>query len=182
MTAHRIAAAARDAADAALAVLEEPKPSAHRVRQALVPALTCGWAEFDTVYAAALDAIVALPPAVRGVADPAWDVALAPTRAARASWMERGQQWDLPALGAETVGPGGTTGKVASRGAKSLVVSGDGRPVRIRATCTCDVPLRESRPEVAFEHVHLRRDGTILDVTVGSACALCRAPGGGGAD
>ena len=176
MTAHRLAAAARDAADAALAVLDEPKPSAHRIRQLLLRVLGSGWAEFDTEYAAALDAIVALPPAIPGVPDPSWDVALAPAPAPRTPWMERGQHWDLPAVGDETVAPGGTAGRVASRGAKSVVVSADGRPVRIRASCECDVVERESRPEVAFEHVHLRRDGSILDVNVGIACALCRAP------
>jgi hypothetical protein len=176
MTARRIAAAARDAADAALATLPEPRPSAHRVRRALHPVLTCGWAEFDAAYDAALDAILALPAAVPGVQDPPWDAGLVPAPEARRGWMERGQHWDLPALGAETVAPGGTVGRVASRGAKAVVISGDGRPVRIRATCACEVPDRASRPEVAFEHVHLRRDGSILDVTVGSACALCRAP------
>ena len=57
----------------------------------------------------------------------------------------------------------------------STTRSADGRPVRTRAHCACDPADREQRPAVPFEHVHLRRDGTVLDVTVGTACGLCRA-------
>jgi hypothetical protein len=176
MTARRVAATARDAALAVLAVLDEPRPSAHRVRGLITPVLTCPWAEFDDAYAAALDAIVALPPALPGVEEPAWDAALPAESAPRRSWMERGQHWSPPVSDdIETVAPGGTSGRVARRGSTFVVVTADGRPVRTRAHCACHFADREARPAVPFEHDHLRRDGTVLAVTVGTACGVCRA-------
>lgn len=177
MTARRVAATARDAAHAALAVLGQPSPSAHRVRGLIVPVLTCSWRDFDVTYAAALDAILALPPAIPGVDDPEWDAGLPEEPVARRSWLERGaQHWSPPASdGMETVAPGGTRGYVTRRGSTYVIVSADGRPVRSRAHCTCDPSDREQRPAVPFEHVHMRRDGTVLDVTVGIGCGVCRA-------
>ena len=177
MTARRVAATARDAAAAVLAVLAEPRPSAHRVRGLIVPVLTCPWREFDDAYAAALDAILALPPAIPGVDDPEWDVGLPPEPVERRSWLERGgQRWTPPARDdIETVAPGGTRGYVTRRGTTYAIVTADGRPVRTRAHCACSPADREQRPAVPFEHVHLRRDGSVLDVTVGTACGACRA-------
>lgn len=178
MTARRVAATARDAAAAVLAVLDEPRPSAHRVRGLVTPVLTCPWREFDAAYAAALDAILALPPAIPGVDDPAWDAALAPEPVIRRSWLERGaQRWTPPVRDdIETVAPGGTRGFVTRRGATYVVVTADGRPVRTRARCACAPRDREQRPAVGYEHVHLRRDGSVLDVVAGTACGACRAP------
>lgn len=172
----RVAAAARDAAAAVLPLLGAPPRSAHRVRALLVPVLVCGWAEFDAAYAALLDALLALPPAVPGVDDPAWDAALAPVPAERRPWRPDGARWDPPEHGGDTVAPGGTRGRVVRRGAQSVLVTGDGRPVRLRARCGCAPAERRARPAVPYEHVHLRRDGSVLDVAAGDACGSCRAP------
>jgi len=177
MTVRRVAETARDAAAAVLPVLGEPRPSAERVRRIVTPVLTCPWAEFETAYAAALDAILALPPAIPGVADPDWDAGLGPEPVARRSWLETGQRsWTPGDEGDEALAPGGTAGRVARRGRRAVLVTADGRPVRVRARCACAAVEREARPPVPFEHVHLRHDGTILDVTVGTACGACRAP------
>ena len=176
LTERRVAAAARDAAAAVLPLLGEPRRSAHRVRALLTPVLVCGWAEFDAAYAAALDALLALPPAVPGVEDPTWDAALAPVPAERAPWVRTGEPWAPPEYGAEAVGPAGTAGRVVRRGAQMVLVTGDGRPVRLRARCDCTAAERRAHAPVPYEHVHLRRDGSVLDVTVGAACGRCRAP------
>jgi hypothetical protein len=178
MTERRVAAVARDAAAAVLPLLGEPRRSAERVRRLLTPVLTCGWAEFDAVYAAALDAILALPPAVPGVDDPAWDARLTPEPPTRRTWQANGERWTPPEHLAETVAPAGTAGRVVRRGAHSVLVTGDGRVVRLRAQCACAPADQRARPAVPFEHVHLRRDGSILDVTIGTACGACRAPMG----
>lgn len=177
MTARRVAAAARDAALAALPALGDPPRSAHRVRGIITPVLTCGWAGFDAAYAAALDALLALPPAIEGVDDPSWDAALVPEAVERRSWLESGQFWTAPShIGATTVAPGGTAGRVARRTARYVLVTADGRPIRLGARCVCDLAVRESKSEIPFEQVYLRGDGSILDVTVGTACGACRAP------
>jgi hypothetical protein len=176
LTERRVAAAARDAAEAVLPLLGEPPRSAHRARGLIAAVLTCGWAEFDAAYAEALDALLALPPAVRDVEDPAWDAALPPERAARRHWVQDGKPWVPAEYGSETVAPGGTAGVVVRRGARSVLVTGDGREVRLHARCACDFDEHAARAAVPFEHVHLRRDGSILDVTVGTACGRCRAP------
>jgi hypothetical protein len=177
MTARRVAAAARDAAAAAVPLLGEPPRSAHRVRGLIVPVLTCGWAEFDAAYAGALDALLSLPPAIEGVDDPSWDAALAPEVQERKSWLEGGQFWTPPAhVGAHTVAPGGTAGRLARRAARYALITSDGRSVRLGARCACPVAVREAKPEVPFEQVYLRGDGSILDVSVGTACGACRAP------
>jgi hypothetical protein len=177
LTARRVAATARDAAAAVLPLLGSPRRSAERVRRLVTPVLVCGWAEFDAEYAAALDAIVALPPAVPGVDDPAWDAGLPPEPAPPREWSAPPERrWTPPEYGAEGVGPAGTVGRVVRRGATAVLLTGDGRLVRLRARCACAPAARRARGEVPFEQVHLRRDGSVLDVTVGTACGLCRAP------
>ncbi len=176
MTDRRVAATARDAAAAVLTVLGTPPRSAHRVRTLIKPVLVCAWAEFDAVYAATLDALAALPPATPGVDDPPWDAELAPEPRARRTWLDDGQ-WRAPAAhGSETTAPGGTIGRIVHRGAKTVVISEDGRSIRIHSRCECETLERRSRAEVAYEVVHLRRDGSVLDVIMGVACAGCRAP------
>lgn len=176
MTERRVAATARDAAAAILPLLGPPRRSAHRVRSIIMPVLTCGWMEFDAVYASALEALLALPPAVAGVDDPAWDAEITPEPPARRTWLDDGQ-WRAPPFSAtETIAPGGTVGRVVQRTAKSLLISEDGRPIRIHSRCECDVTERRARPTVPYELVHLRRNGSVLDVIMGAACGGCRAP------
>jgi len=175
MTERRIAAVARDAAAALLPLLGDPPPSAHRVRRLLRDVLTCTWAEFEATYAATLDALLVLPPARADVEDPAWDVALPAAPAAPRAWRPGAGPWTPPIEGAATVGPAGTAGRVVRRGARAVLLTSDGRPVLVNVRCTCDPAAREARPAVLFEHVHLRRDRTILDVVAGTACGACRA-------
>lgn len=176
MTERRVAVTARDAAAAVAPVLGTPKRSEHRIRGIIAPLLTCSWAEFDRAYDAALDALVALPPAVSGVDDPSWDAELAPEPAARRAWLDDGQWRAPPPFATEAVAPGGTVGRVVQRGAKSLLITEDGRPIRIHSRCECGLAERRARPVVAYELVHLRRDGSVLDVVMGAACGGCRAP------
>lgn len=176
MTERRVAETARDAAGAVLLLLGEPRRSAHRVRGIIAPVLTCRWSEFDAAYADALDALLALPPAVRGVDDPEWDASLAPEPLALPAWVSDGRRWTPPDHGEPAVGPAGLSGRIARRGAQAVLVTEDGRPVRLRAQCECAPSERGTRPPVRYEHVHFRRDGTILDVTSGAACGSCRAP------
>ena len=178
MTVRRVAATARDAAASVLPILGVPQRSAHRVRRIIVPVLTCSWAEFDTAYDAALDALVALPPAVPGVEDPPWDVELTPEPAGRRRWVDDGQWRAPPAFASDAVAPGGTVGRVVQRSAKSVLITEDGRPVRIHSRCECGNAERSARSAIAFEHVQLRRDGSVLDVIMGVACGGCRAPVG----
>src|SRR5512138_2688905 len=72
----RVAATARDAAEAVLPLLGTPARSAHRVRGLIVPALVCGWNELDAVFERVVDKLLALPPAHPDVVDPAWDAQL----------------------------------------------------------------------------------------------------------
>jgi len=176
MTERRVAVTARDAAAAVAPLLGTPKRSEHRVRGIIAPLLTCSWSEFDSAYEAALDALVALPPAVSGVDDPSWDADLAPEPPARRAWLDDGQWRAPPAFVTEAVAPGGTVGRVVQRGAKSLLITEDGRPIRIHSRCECGNAERRSRTGVAYELVHLRRDGSVLDVVMGTACGGCRAP------
>ena len=176
MTERRVATTARDAAAAIVPLLGTPKRSEHRVRGIIAPLLTCSWAEFDSAYDAALDALVALPPAVSGVDDPSWDAALAPEPPVRRAWLDDGQWRAPPPFATEAVAPGGTVGRVVQRSAKSLLISEDGRSIRMHSRCECDVTERRSRAGVAYELVHLRRDGSVLDVVMGTACGGCRAP------
>ncbi|MDF1502120.1 hypothetical protein [Roseisolibacter sp. H3M3-2] len=79
-----------------------------------------------------------------------------------------------PGEGTRTTGPAGTEGWVVALGARAVLVTGDGRSVRANVRCHCDAEARAARPEVPFEVVHLRRDGAVLDVAVGTACGSCR--------
>lgn len=175
LTERRVAAVARDAADAVLPLLGDPPRSADRVRRLLRDVLTCTWGEFEATYAATLDALLALPPAHPDVEDPAWDAALPAAPTAPRAWRPGSGPWSAPIEGAMTVGPAGTAGRVVRRGARAVLLTSDGRPIQVNSRCTCDPAAREARPAVLFEHVHLRRDGTILDVLAGTACGACRA-------
>lgn len=176
MTERRVAVTARDAAAAVAPFLGTPARSEHRIRGIIAPLLTCSWSEFDREYELALDALVALPPAVNGVDDPSWDAQIAPEPPARRAWLDDGQWRVPPAFATEAVAPGGTVGRVVQRSAKSLLITEDGRPIRIHSRCECELAERRARPVVAYELVHLRRDGSVLDVVMGAACAGCRAP------
>lgn len=175
MTERAAAAAARDAATALGPLLGDPPRSADRIRRLVLPVLLSGWADFDATYEAALDALLALPPARPDVEEPAWDAALAPVPRQRRAWAEHGSAWTTPRDGSVTIGPGGTEGYVIRYDAKSALISADARPIRFRSRCVCEESERSARPPVPFELVHRRRDGSILDVTVGSACGVCRA-------
>jgi hypothetical protein len=176
LTERRIAAAARDAAAAVVPLLGEPPRSAHRVRRLLRAVLTCTWAEFEATYAHTLDALLALPPALPDVEDPAWDAHLGGHRKPepRRGWRPGAPPWTAPVEGAATTGPAGTVGRVVRRGARAVLVTADGRNVRANVRCACGADARGARPDVPFELVHLRRDGAILDVVVGTACGSCR--------
>ena len=176
MTERRVAVTARNAAAAIAPVLGTPVRSEHRIRGIIAPLLTCSWSEFDRAYERALDALVALPPAVSGVDDPSWDAELTPEPPAKRTWLDDGQWRAPPAYATEAVAPGGTVGRVVQRSAKSLLITDDGRPIRIHSKCECGLAERRARPVVAYELVHLRRDGSVLDVVMGVACAGCRAP------
>ena len=176
MTARRVAVTARDAAASVAPILGTPRRSQHRIRGIIAPVLTCSWSEFDSTYASALDALLALPPAVTGVDDPPWDAELTPEPPARREWLDDGQWRPPPVSATEAVAPGGTVGRVVQRSAKSLLITEDGRSIRIHSRCECDMQERRSRTGVAYELVHLRRDGSVLDVVMGTACGGCRAP------
>ncbi len=176
MTERRVATTARDAAAAVVPLLGTPKRSEHRIRGIIAPVLTCSWAEFDIAYERALDALLALPPALSGVDDPSWDADLTPEPPVKRAWLDDGQWRAPPVFATEAVAPGGTVGRIVQRGAKSLVISEDGRSIRMHSRCECDLAERRSRAGVAYELVHLRRDGSVLDVVMGTACGGCRAP------
>jgi hypothetical protein len=176
LTERRLAAAARDAAAAVLPLLGEPARSPDRVRRLLRAVFICPWDEFEEVYAATLDALLALPPALEGVEEPSWDAGLSPDPVPPRAWVRGGRGWKPPRDGSETVGPAGTVGRVVRRDGRSVLITADARAVLVSVPCACDAFARGERPDVPFELVHLRRDGTILDVTVGTACGACRGP------
>jgi hypothetical protein len=177
LTATRVAATARDAAAAILPLLGAPARSAHRVRRAIVPALTCSWSELDVVYAHTIDRLLALPPAVPGVEDPEWDAHLDQPRPAPREWNVHGSAWTASSReGDVVVGPSGTTGPLVRSDRRHALIVADGRPVRTRARCECPPASRRERGEVAFEYVTFGRRRMILDVRAGMACVLCRAP------
>lgn len=180
LTERRIAAIARDAAAAVVPLLGDPARSAHRVRRLLRPVLTCTWTEFEATYARTLDALLALPPAHPEVEDPAWDAHLEARPTPRRGWHPGAAPWTAPMEGAMTTGPAGTVGRVVRRGTRAVLVTADGRAVRTNSPCACDADTRAARPDVPYELVHLRRDGTILDVVVGTACGSCRGARTGG--
>jgi hypothetical protein len=177
MTEARVARTARDAAEAIVPLLGSPARSAHRVRGLVVPVLTCSWTELDEVYEAALDQLLALPPAVPGVADPAWDRDLSgPRVAARDDWDVHGSTWSAgTSEGGSVVGPSGTTGRLVRSDARHALIVEDGRNVRTRAKCTCPPQRRRERGEVGFELVTFGRGRKILEVKVGMTCGSCRA-------
>jgi hypothetical protein len=177
MTEARVARTARDAAEAIVPLLGSPARSAHRVRGLIVPVLTCSWTELDAVYEAALDSLLALPPAVPGVADPAWDRDLSgPRVASRDHWDVHGSTWNADVTeGGTVVGPSGTAGRLVRTDARHALIVEDGRNVRTRAKCTCPPQRRRERGEVGFELVTFGRGRKILEVKVGMTCGLCRA-------
>jgi hypothetical protein len=183
MTQARVAATARDAAVAVLPLLGTPAPSAHRVRASILPALVCSWTELDAVFEETLDRLVALPPALAGVADPAWDAGLptprSSTRTAPRAESESDvkRTWPTTAREGDVVtGPAGTTGTLVRSDRKLALIVEDGRSVRTYGRCACDPLRRRERGEVAFELISFGRRRAVLDVRAGHACALCRAP------
>jgi hypothetical protein len=177
MTEARVARTARDAAEAILPLLGSPPRSAHRVRGLIVPALTCSWPELDQVYDATLDKLLALPPAVPDVDDPAWDANLTGPRVVGRHWNAHGSKWSaVPDAEGNVAGPSGTMGKLVRSDRRHALIVEDGRPVRTNAVCTCVPKLRRERGEVGFELVTFGRGRTILEVRVGVTCTICRAP------
>jgi hypothetical protein len=185
MTQARVAATARDAAVAVLPLLGTPAPSAHRVRASILPALVCSWTQLDAVFEETLDRLIALPPALAGVADPAWDAGLppAPRRASRvteqpvASGGVVERTWSTTAREGDVVtGPAGTTGTLVRADRKAALIVEDARSVRTYGKCACDPLSRRERGEVAFELITFGRRRAVLDIRAGHACALCRAP------
>jgi len=185
MTQARVAATARDAAVAVLPLLGAPAPSAHRVRASIMPALVCSWTELDAVFEQVLDRLIALPSALAGVPDPAWDAGLppaprsasrAPERAA-ASEEEIQRTWSTTAREGDVItGPAGTTGTLVRADRRHALIVEDARSVRTHGKCACDPLRRRERGEVAFELITFGRRRAVLDVRAGHACALCRAP------
>jgi len=177
LTEARVAATARDAASAVLPLLGAPVRSAHRVRGLIVPALVCGWAELDAVFERVLDKLLALPPAHPDVPEPSWDDQLpepdatAPEPATDApAWTPTSRDGDI------VVGPSGTTGTLVRVDRRHALIVADGRPVRSHSRCDCDPIRRRGRAEVAFERIAFGRGRRVLEVRVGRACPLCRAP------
>lgn len=178
ITEARVAATARDAADAVLPLLGSPARSAHRVRGLIVPALVCGWPELDEVFERVVDKLLALPPAHPDVVEPAWDEQLAEPKPAE----PRPNTSDAPAWSLESrdgdavVGPAGTAGVLIRLDRRHALIVEDGRPVRAHSRCECDPARRRGRAEVAFERISFGRGRRILDVRAGRVCPLCRAP------
>ena len=178
ITEARVAATARDAADAVLPLLGSPTRSAHRVRGLIVPALVCGWQELDEVFERVVEKLLALPPAHPDVVEPAWDEQLAEPKPAepRVSASDA-PAWSLESRDGDTVvGPAGTVGVIIRSDRRHALIVEDGRPVRAHSRCECDPARRRGRAEVAFERISFGRSRRILDVRAGNACPLCRAP------
>ena len=93
LTEARVAATARDAAEAVLPLLGTPARSPHRVRGLIVPALVSGWAELDEVFERVLDKLLALPPALADVAEPSWDAQLPEPSAPRPDPESEAPAW-----------------------------------------------------------------------------------------
>ena len=178
LTEARVAATARDAADAILPLLGSPAPSAHRVRGLIVPAIVCGWNELDAVFERVVDKLLALPPAHPDVVDPTWDAQL-DTRRPVESRADEGDAtpWSVNSRDGDTVaGPAGTVGVLIRSDRRHALIVADGRPVRAHSRCECDPARRRGRAEVAFERIAFGRGRRILDVRAGHVCPLCRAP------
>jgi hypothetical protein len=177
LTETRVAATARDAAEAVLPLLGTPARSPHRVRGLIVPAIVCGWGELDAVFERVVDKLVALPPALPDVVEPAWDAQLPDQKPVRTEPALDAPPWTPESRDGDLVeGPGGTTGTLVRVDRKHAVIVEDGRPVRTHSRCDCDPARRRGRAEVAYERITFGRGRRILDVRVGKACPLCRAP------
>jgi hypothetical protein len=178
ITETRVAATARDAADAVLPLLGTPAPSAHRVRGLIVPALVCGWGELDEVFDRVVDKLLALPPAHPDVVEPAWDEQLAePKPAEPRARVSDAPAWSLESRDGDTVvGPAGTLGVVMRSDRRHALIVEDGRPVRSHSKCDCDPARRRGRAEVAYERIAFGRGHRVLDVRAGRVCPVCRAP------
>ncbi|HKP14993.1 MAG TPA: hypothetical protein VJT85_02985, partial [Gemmatimonadaceae bacterium] len=128
ITEARVAATARDAADAVVPLLGSPARSAHRVRGLIVPALVCGWPELDEVFERVVDKLLALPPAHPDVVEPAWDEQLAEAKPAepRASASDV-PAWSLESRDGDTVaGPAGTVGVLIRSDRRHALIVEDG--------------------------------------------------------
>ena len=177
ITETRVAATARDAAEAVLPLLGTPPRSAHRVRGLIVPALVCGWPELDEVFERVVDKLLALPPAHPDVSEPEWDAQLAGTRPDPSPEPSDATPWTVESReGATVVGPAGTTGVLVRTDRRHALIVEDGRPVRSHSRCNCDPALRRGRAEVRYERITLGRLRRVLDIRAGHACPLCRAP------
>ena len=176
LTEARVAATARDAAEAVLPLLGAPARSPHRVRGLIVPAIVCGWTELDAVFEQVVDKLLALPPAIPDVAEPAWDAQLPEPRPVRTEPVDAPAWTPESRDGEMVVGPGGTAGTLVRVDRRHALIVEDGRPVRTHSRCDCDPARRRGRAEVAFERITFGRGQRILDVRVGQACPLCRAP------
>jgi hypothetical protein len=179
LTETRVAATARDAAEAVLPLLGAPTRSPHRVRGLIVPAIVCGWGELDEVFEQVLDKLLALPPALPDVAEPSWDDELPEPKAERSAPASDTPAWTPDSRDGEiVVGPSGTTGTLVRLDRRHALIVEDGRPVRSHSRCDCDPARRRGRAEVAYERITFGRGRRILDVRAGHACPLCRAPVG----
>ena len=177
LTRARVAATARDAADAVLPLLGTPAPSAHRVRGVIFPTLVCSWTELDAVFERTLDRLLALPPALPDVPEPEWDAGLEEPRVPRARSATPHAAWEPTAReGDAVVGPHGTAGILVRADRRHALIVEDARPVRTHSRCRCDPLRRRERGEVGFEVITFGRRRAVLDVRAGAACALCRAP------
>ena len=177
LTEARVAATARDAAEAVLPFLASPPPSMHRVRGSIVPALVCGWTELEEVFDRVVDKLVALPPAHPDVVEPAWDAELGESQPEVRPDADDATPWSLDSRdGATVIGPAGTVGVVVRSDRRHQLIVEDGRPVRAHSRCECDPARRRGRAEVGFERVTIGRGRRVLDVRAGRACPLCRAP------
>jgi hypothetical protein len=178
ITEARVAATARDAAEAVLPLLGSPARSAHRVRGLIVPAIVCGWPELDEVFERVVDKLLALPPAHPDVIEPAWDEQLAEPKAPepRVS-IGDATEWSSDSREGDTVtGPGGTTGVLVRADRRHALIVEDGRPVRAHSRCNCDPALRRRPSAMRSNATSARPRRRILDVRAGHACPLCRAP------
>jgi hypothetical protein len=175
ITERRVAMTARDAATAVLPLLGEPRRSHHRVRGVIVPLLICAWADFDATFAAVVAALLALPPALPDVEDPAWDAALPVAPVARVATRAHGEIWHPPEIGAETTGPGGTVGRLVRQERRGYLITEDGRTIRLQARCECGLTRRRERPEVPYEVVRVDTEHRLIQVETGTACGVCRS-------
>ena len=177
LTEARVAATARDAAEAVLPLLGAPARSPHRVRGLIVPAIVCGWPELDEVFEEVLDKLLALPPALPDVVEPSWDDKLPEPKAERSTPDSDAPAWTPDSRDGEiVVGPSGTMGTLVRVDRRHALIVEDGRPVRSHSRCDCDPARRRGRAEVAYERITFGRGRRILDVRAGHACPLCRAP------